>query len=278
MSLTIHSKIVDLDHLIPKVVDSEQVESDISNLIPWVYQHSDTADEDNALNWPTEHNKFNLFFTELVSYRAELEAYTASSDDDTGTGTGTGTGTKCLLLRKLVEEVYLGLDMEGQKRKVKFTTSAQDIKYTIGGTRYVSRLEGAANIIDPGGHSLPIIAFTGSFPNQTRAEFLIETFSSMLAQLTQKLEQKTEFHDQEVFVVVFNGFDFHIARGFFPKDVIGRVRAEGFSGNEIQLEFTRGFRLWEKGNWSDAARGVGRRVAIPGSSRLPPARCYLYTS
>ena len=87
----------------------------------------------------------------------------------------------------------------------------------------------------------------------------MEMFSAMLARLTQNLGQKTEFQDQEVFVAGFHGPCFHLVRGFFTKDLLARVQAEGYLDTEVvELEFTRGYHLWAKGDWLDATRGLTR--------------------
>ncbi|BCR85706.1 uncharacterized protein ACHE_21164A [Aspergillus chevalieri] len=51
MSTTIQSRIVDLDGLIPRIIDIER-EDDVENLIPWVFQHIDNAQGIDPENWP----------------------------------------------------------------------------------------------------------------------------------------------------------------------------------------------------------------------------------
>ncbi|RAL04445.1 uncharacterized protein BO80DRAFT_452535 [Aspergillus ibericus CBS 121593] len=276
MSVTIHSKVVELDHLIPRVVDHDREDSDVENLIPWVFQQSDTADEgDSTFSWPDGDTNFHLFFNELSSYRAELEAYgvyhaskrTITMPRKSWRIAGRERfryfiNSQCILSRLLLEGIYLSLDdvqAWNLDCKVRFTTSPREVKYTIGGTRYVTRLEGAA-VIGPRDQYLPIITFTGWFPGQTWEQYLIEILSAMLGQMTQNLDiLKTGFQDREVFVVGFHGPYLHIVRGFFPKDLIARVHAEGYAGNEVfHLEFTRGYYLWSKGDWLDATRALTR--------------------
>ncbi|KAE8329121.1 hypothetical protein BDV39DRAFT_172579 [Aspergillus sergii] len=294
MSVTIHSKITDIDSLIPRVVDCETEDKDVDRLIPCVFKESGIADEERILDWPQEHFAFRFFFCELYSYRTELEAYGLLKDNTGISNILTPSETiiiprkswkvstrdhsslfihaQCSMSRVLMGSIYDNLEgIKEQGPRVQFMSSTRELKYTIGGDRYKTRVEGAA-IVGPRAQYLPILSFTGWFEHQTWNEFLIETFSTMLGQLTRNLSiLHTGFADQEVFIVGFHGPHLHIARGYFPKDLIRRVHAEGYSENEtFSLEFTRGYNLWLKEDWLEAIRALARlfRYLLSGKAKV----------
>ncbi|KAE8357535.1 hypothetical protein BDV27DRAFT_170446 [Aspergillus caelatus] len=269
MSVTIHSKITDIDSLIPRVVDCE-----------------------------TEDCRFKSFFYELYNFHVELEVCgpvknNTSSDtliSNILTASETITIPKksweiatreysrpliraqCSMTRVLMENIYFNLEgIKEQGPRVQFMSSPRGLKYTIGGNRYRTRVEGAA-IVGPRTQYLPIISFTGGLENQTWDEFLIETYSAMLGQLTRNLSiLQTGFEDQEVFIIGFHGPYLHIARGYFPKGLITRVHAEGYSENETKsLNFTRGYNLCFKEDWLEAIRALSRllRYIISGKAKV----------
>ncbi|PLB52054.1 hypothetical protein P170DRAFT_377519 [Aspergillus steynii IBT 23096] len=293
MSVTINSKVVELDDLIPKVVDRECEDEDVERLIPWVFQHSDIVDGDCLESGPKEGCEFQPLFYHLQSYRCELQA---NDSDDTGISNifvpsetitlprkswrmpGREQFThfindQCTITKLLLQSIYLSLDhdVKAPDPKVEFTTAARDLKYTIGGSRYATRLEGAV-LAGPRAQYMPMIAFTGWFIGQTWNAFLMETFSAMLGQLTRNLSLlQTGFEDQEVFIVGFYGPYLHIARGFFTKDRISRVHAEGnFDQGPVSLQFTRGYDLFLKEDWLEATRALTRllRYLHSGKSRV----------
>jgi hypothetical protein len=112
------------------------------------------------------------------------------------------------------------------------------------------------------------------FKGQTWSEFLMETLSVMLGQLTinigaQRADEDSQ--DQEVFVVGFHGFYFHVAHGFFTKTLVSRVHAKGCSENEsFSLRFTQGYNLWLKEDWLEATRALARlfRYLLSGRAKV----------
>lgn len=94
MSATVQTRVVDLDQLLPRILSQDlegislspllselafhhlmydfSEEKDIENLIPWVYRHSNIADEDDQYDWPSEDSKFKLLFEEFSHYQNAL--------------------------------------------------------------------------------------------------------------------------------------------------------------------------------------------------------------
>ncbi|KAH8425241.1 uncharacterized protein LDX57_002997 [Aspergillus melleus] len=244
-------------------------------------------------HWPEEDCKFNAFFNNLYSYRDELE-------DNVLNHTGISralvpnetinlprkswkvsereyfrhfVGSQSSTIRLLIQTIYwnlAGIKEEGPI--LRFTHSGLTFRYTIGGKQYASRAEGAASVGQPA-QRLPILCFTGWFEEQSWSE-LMETVSIMLGQLTKNLSVQRSgegIQDQEVFVVGFHGFHFHIARAWFTKSQISRVHAKGCSENEIlNLEFTRGYNLCLKQDWLEATHALARllRYLLSGRARV----------
>ena len=100
----------------------------------------------------------------------------------------------------------------------------------------------------------------------------------MLGQLTKNLSiLDTGFQDQEVFILGFHGPYIHIARGFFTKDLISRVYAQGhFDQEPINLQFTRSYDLFLKEDWLEATRVLTRliRYLLSGTARVGAVQKY----
>ncbi|KAE8134962.1 hypothetical protein BDV38DRAFT_273173 [Aspergillus pseudotamarii] len=150
---------------------------------------------------------------------------------------------QCSMTRVLMENFYFNLEVSKSKGPG-FMASPRELKYTIGGNRYRTRVEGAA-IVEPRAQYLPIISFTGGLENQTWNEFLTRNLSIL----------RTGFEDQEVFIV----------------GLITRVHAEGYSEHEaFSLKFTRGYNLCFMEDWLDAIRVLSRliRYIISGKAKV----------
>ncbi|KAB8227878.1 uncharacterized protein BDW43DRAFT_304273 [Aspergillus alliaceus] len=261
MSVTINSNVVGLDGMIPRIIDREREDEDVERLVPWVFQHSDIVDEDRILCGPKEDCKFGSVFYYLLSYRCNLQG---NAFDDTGISNvfvPSETITlprkswhipgrepskylihdQCTISKMLIETIYVNLsNVKEQDPKVEFTTHGHELRYTIGG--------------------------------QTWNGLLRETFSTMLGQLTKNLSiLDTGFQDQEVFIVGFHGPYLHIARGFFAKDLISRVYAQGhFDQEPVSLQFTRSYNLFLKEDWLEVTRVLTRllRYLLSGKSKV----------
>ncbi|KAE8154282.1 hypothetical protein BDV25DRAFT_126582 [Aspergillus avenaceus] len=296
MSVTIHSQIIDYDSLIPRIVDDESEGDETSSL---GFKHSDIADENGTHHWPEDDCEFELSFTYLYSHGADLEAYEGIEGNNL-TDTGVShvlvssetitlprkswkipgreqhryfINSQCTVTRLLIETIYLNLeDVKKKDLNLQFITTPRDFRYTIGGTRYASRLEGAA-IVGPRAKYMPVISFTGVLVcGKSLNGFPVETFSAMLGQLAQNLRNlSAAFQDQDVFVVGFHGSYLHIARGLFSKDLITRVLAQERLAHEpVGLELTRGYNLCFKKDWLEATQALSRllRYLLSGKSNV----------
>lgn len=59
----------------------------MERLIPWVFRHRDTADQDCVIDWPDGDHRFSFLFDDLTSYYSELEDWRVnegSGADGTG--------------------------------------------------------------------------------------------------------------------------------------------------------------------------------------------------
>jgi hypothetical protein len=56
----------------------------VEHLIPWVYRHATSADEDNVLNWPKNDPKFSSLFDDLPSYCVDLKKWQVSGECKSG--------------------------------------------------------------------------------------------------------------------------------------------------------------------------------------------------
>ncbi|KAE8409150.1 hypothetical protein BDV37DRAFT_267905 [Aspergillus pseudonomiae] len=288
MSVTVSSKLVELDNLIPRVVDRECE----------VFEHSDIVDEERLVSGPEEDCKFHQFLYNLFSYRYELQESAIDTTEISNIFVPSQAITlptkswrisgrepskylirdQCIISSLLMGAICCNLNnVKEQHLKIGFTTRGRELRYTIGGKRYAARPEGAA-VVGPRAEYLPIISFTGWFPGQTWSELLIETFSAMLGQLTKNLSiLDTGFQDQEVFILGFHGPYIHIARGFFTKDLISRVYAQGhFDQEPINLQFTRSYDLFLKEDWLEATRVLTRliRYLLSGTARVGAVQKY----
>ncbi|RAL03878.1 uncharacterized protein BO80DRAFT_273401 [Aspergillus ibericus CBS 121593] len=177
MSATIHSRVVDVDRLIPRVVSHDREERDVENLLPWIFKHTEIAEEEYLEDWPDGSNRLTFFFNELVSYYADfdprgpdLAAMPMREDIVLPRKSWSGSDrdrarslikTQGMLLRLLMQTVYERLEsVVKQEVEIRFPISASTVKYVIGGKQYGSRPEGEITV-GPRDERLPIISYTG---------------------------------------------------------------------------------------------------------------------
>ncbi|PWY83803.1 hypothetical protein BO94DRAFT_536478 [Aspergillus sclerotioniger CBS 115572] len=152
-----------------------------------------------------------------------------------------------LMLRTLMETIYLKLKMGGITPRLYFPVTRYKQVYFIGGRKYVARPDCAA-MVRVHDEYVPVLSFTGWFLEQTWSEFLGEIMSVMLGQLAHNL--KLGLQDQEMFVLGCFKRQIFIARGLFTKDQISRVHSKGFAEDEsFRLELTQGYDLSTKESW-----------------------------
>ncbi|KAI9043423.1 uncharacterized protein KD926_003574 [Aspergillus affinis] len=270
MSVTICSEIIGIDALIPNISGRDREDKDVQGLIPWVFKQSESADENDTSHWPKGDRIFNAFFNDLYSYRDELEDNVLNH---TGISRVLVANETIDLPRKnwRVSEREYFRHFEGPI--LRFTCSGLKFRYTMGGKQYASRAEGAAFVGQPA-QRLPVLSFTGWYEGQTWNEFLMETVSIMLGQLTKSLEVQRSsegVQGQEVFVAGFHGFHCHIACAWFAESLISRVHAKGCSENEVlNLQFTRGYNLCLKEDWLETTRALTRllRYLLSGRAKV----------
>ncbi|KAK2745622.1 hypothetical protein FQN55_006113, partial [Onygenales sp. PD_40] len=176
---TIHSKIVDLDELIPRAIDAEQEDSDVEKLMPWAFRDSDIAPYNCETFWPAGQTRFKSLFGDLPSYRDSLERWRADhlhEPDLCETGI-----TRALrrvetitlprknwevvenqnwlsefiqcegwMLQKLLQDVYdwLGLAVP-EGLRIYCPSGKPTLKYVIGGKKFASRYQGAVTVGPP---------------------------------------------------------------------------------------------------------------------------------
>ncbi|KAE8158337.1 hypothetical protein BDV40DRAFT_291863 [Aspergillus tamarii] len=245
MSVTIHSKGIGIGRLIPRVIYYETEDSNVAN-------------KACTFNWPGIDCKFNFFLYELYNFHVELEVYGPKSwKIATREYSRSFTRAQCSMSRVLMENIHFNLEcLKEQGPRVQFMTSPRELKYTIGGNRYRTRVEGAA-IVGPRAQYLPIISFTGTWN-----EFLMETYCTMLGQLTRNLSiLQTGFEDQEVFIVGFHRPYLHITHRYFPEGLITRA---------FSLKFTPGYNLCFKEDWLEVICVLSRllRYIISGKVKV----------
>ncbi|GKZ49344.1 hypothetical protein AbraIFM66951_001748 [Aspergillus brasiliensis] len=71
MSIVINSEVVELDSLVPRVVDCEREDEDVEKFIPWIFRHTDLVDWDCTQGWPKDDFLFQALFAKLVDYIEE---------------------------------------------------------------------------------------------------------------------------------------------------------------------------------------------------------------
>ncbi|PYI33482.1 hypothetical protein BP00DRAFT_338723 [Aspergillus indologenus CBS 114.80] len=296
MSATIVARVVPLDALIPRVLDVRCEERDMETLTPWVFRHTNLAQEDCLDSWPDEDLTSSLLFDELFSYQSTIRAR-SSQQDERGIERALRpsanitlplknwevkdrydhlafTRSQGMILRILMKTVYASLDgVRKQDPEVRFAIYAPKRKFVIGGTQYSARSEGEVTV-GPRGRSIPIISYTGWWIGQTWDEFLQETLGVMLGQLAQNIgvwKDDRLPQEEEVFVVGFHGYGIHIARGVFARDAVTRVHSRGFSADErFEVEFTRSYNLCRKEEWNGAMRALTRlfRYLLSGDAKV----------
>ncbi|RAK81449.1 uncharacterized protein BO72DRAFT_474623 [Aspergillus fijiensis CBS 313.89] len=296
MSATILSRIVSLDTLIPRVVDIGREERDVETLTPWVFKHTNIAQEDCLDSWPNEDLTSSMLFDEFFSYHSTIRSRSSLQDErriESALTPSAGitlplknwevkaahdhlefTRSQGMILRMLMKTVYASLDgVRKQDPEVLFSIHASKLRYVIGGTQYSARSEGEMTV-GPRGRGIPIISYTGWWIGQAWDEFLQETLSVMLGQLAQNLgvgKDDSLSEDQEVFLVGFHGYGIQIARGAFTRDAVTRVHSRGCSGDEtFEVHFTRGYNLCQKREWDDAMRALTRlfRYLLGGGAKV----------
>ncbi|OGM49519.1 hypothetical protein ABOM_001648, partial [Aspergillus bombycis] len=271
-------------------------EKDVEKLIPWVFQYSDTAEEDCTMSWPEVEYKFRHFFDEVSSYCAELKGQESSGTGVASVLRASETVTlltknwkvsereyfkhfirwQGVMLGMLMKTIYFSLGIKTQDPNIQFALLGLKLKYVIGGKQFIARAEGAATV-----DGLPIISYTGWFRKQTWSEFLGETLSVMLGQLAKNLSMQTGgagSREQEVFVIGFHGLYLHIARGLFTASMISRVHSKGCSENEVfELKFTQGYNLCSKKDWLEATRALSRlyRYLLSGKAKVGAIQAYM---
>ncbi|OOF93887.1 hypothetical protein ASPCADRAFT_132229 [Aspergillus carbonarius ITEM 5010] len=287
MSEIVCSRIVDLDWLIPRLLDTDAENNDIERLTPWVFEHSQVASYESFGDWPKERTEFRDVFYRLCMqtyFEAEEAGALADALKSTETVTLPRKNWKAprradfadsmrwqgLFLSSLIEAIYHNLSevLDGGP-ELHFPVSKFQQEYVIGGQRYSSSPDGAA-IVGLPEVRIPVISFVGCYEKETWNEFLGEIVSIMLGQLAKNIDS-AGLQDQEVFAVGLYGRCIYIARGYFTSDLIARVHSKGCSENEmVNLDFTRSYDLRLKEDWLEAARGLTRllRYLLSGTARL----------
>ncbi|PWY77314.1 hypothetical protein BO94DRAFT_559178 [Aspergillus sclerotioniger CBS 115572] len=285
MSATIYSHIVDLDQLIPRMVDIDEESND--TLTPWVFEHSRIADYESFDDRPKERTQFKDVLYRLCM-QTFFEADEAGALVDALKPAETVTlprknwqtprreyFTDSMMLQgafvsSFVETIYYNLrDIMDGGPELHFPVSKFRQEYVIGGQRYASRLDGAAVVGLPEAR-IPVISFVGYYEKETWTEFLREIVSIMLGQLAKNID-RAGLQTQEVFAVGLYGRCIYIARGYFTSDLIACVHTKGCSENErVDLQFTRSYDLRLKEDWMEAIRGFTRllRYLVSGTAKV----------
>ncbi|KAH8434850.1 uncharacterized protein LDX57_012481 [Aspergillus melleus] len=284
MSVTVHSEVIDLDEMIPRMISVECEDKDVERLIPWVFSEFSKVNDHEpwTARWPTKHTMFRSFFYRLRQYMNEFHGWTDRHYPGVIQTTETITLPKMYwkaptrelfsnhmwlqgrALNLLMETTYSVLEREKKVLpSLKFPHSACRQTYFVGGERYFSRPEGAV-YFGRRNRLVPIISYVGWFKDQTWGEYLGETLSAMLGQLARNI--RNPVRDQEVFVVGLYGPYFYIARGFFAAATIVRVHTKGCSDDETtELKFTRNYDLRQKAGWMAAMRALTRLFRSAGN-------------
>ncbi|PYI08045.1 hypothetical protein BO78DRAFT_417063 [Aspergillus sclerotiicarbonarius CBS 121057] len=217
MSVTICSEIVEINALIPRAVHHECE----------VFQNTDVVgqNEECDIDWPRSDSKLRSLFHELGDYSSDLsDAFKARKSIKLPRKNRQLPERKpfssfmqlqsSILKTPMTTLYYNRKGIREHSPQVKFKSEMIQ-KYTIGCQQFSCKSEGAA-IVMCQGKPVPIIFFTGWFEGQTWYQFLMEILSIMLGKLArnitlQRPQHNARLHDQEVFVVGFYGFYFHIA-------------------------------------------------------------------
>ncbi|PYH35142.1 uncharacterized protein BO87DRAFT_434791 [Aspergillus neoniger CBS 115656] len=280
MSATVQTRVVDLDQLIPRVV-----KKDIENLIPWVYSHSNIADEDDQYDLSLEEYDIRRLFQMLWDYQHAL-----ASDALSLVGPITAKVKivlprknwkvaqprtfylQSLMLHTLLMIVHANVEKSrARDMEVWMPNMISSSKYVIGRQKYAS-MPLAHLTVGPRKEERPIISCPTWREGQPWDQFTAEVLSVMLGQLANNIRIRGQrLQDQEVFVVGFYGPNIYIARGYFPVETIKRVHAKGCSDDEhLELKFTRGYDPCRKDDWLEAIRALSRlfRYLMSGSAKV----------
>ncbi|PGH04879.1 hypothetical protein AJ79_06964 [Helicocarpus griseus UAMH5409] len=224
-------KIVDLDELIPRVVDRDQEDRDVKKLVPWAFHDGDIATYNCETFCPAERAMFRSLFYSLPDYRSRLEEWKADNRHkpnlcETDITEILRQPETISLPRKNWNDVYDWVDLSvPEGLRILCRSGRPPLKYWIGGKGFASKYQGAVTVGPPGSR-VPIITYTAWWEGQTLKEFLAETVSVMLGQLAANLRVCGGLCDQEVFVAGFHGELFHVSRGFFCSDVVSKCPDE----------------------------------------------------
>ncbi|PYI02931.1 hypothetical protein BO78DRAFT_324077 [Aspergillus sclerotiicarbonarius CBS 121057] len=298
MSAAIHTQIVNTDAFFPSVIQPRDKGKHTQELTPWIFEHADFADLDCIERWPRDPIKFKEFFHLFNSHVSETNLFDASLAEpdilaayfpervetvtlptkswkySTRENFAELMRLQGMMLRTLIETIYLRLKMADSTPRLHFPVSRYKQVYFIGGRKYTARPDGAV-MIRLQNQYVPVLSFTGWFQEQTWSEFLGEILSIMLGQLAHNI--KLGLQDQEIFVLGSFKRQIFIARGFFTKDQISRAHAKGFSASEkFHLALTRGYELSNKDDWYEAMqRLVGLlRYLVSGNARVGGLQTY----
>ncbi|PGH20430.1 hypothetical protein AJ80_03576 [Polytolypa hystricis UAMH7299] len=277
---TIHARIVDLDELIPRVINAEQEDRDVEKLMPWAFRDGDIAPYNCETFWPAGRNRFRSLFSDLPSYHNRLKQWQADhrhEPDLCETGITRALrqfetitlprknwnvaedqtlSSKFIhdqgrMLQKLLQDAYDWLDLSVPKGlRVYCPSGKPKLKYVIGGEKFASRYQGAVTVGPPG---------LRWWEGQTWKEFLTETVSVMLGQLAANLKVYDSLCDQRGFC------------GWLPRDVVSRVQMKGCSESEVfELKFTPGYDLCLRQDWVEAVRVLSRlfRYLLSGNANV----------
>ncbi|GLA65550.1 hypothetical protein AtubIFM54640_007733 [Aspergillus tubingensis] len=286
MSATVQTRVVDLDQLLPRILSQDlEEEKDIENLIPWVYRHSNIADEDDQYDWPSEDSKFKLLFEEFSHYQNALAPGALSLAGPTTAKVKIVLPRKnwkvarprkyhsqSFILHILLWTVHAYLERSREpKLEVWVPNLISSSKYVIGRQKYAS-MPLAHVTVGPLTEGRPIISCPTWREGLPWDQFTAEVLSVMLGQLANNIRIRDQkLQDQEVFVVGFYGPHIYIARGYFPVETIKRVHAKGCSDDEhLELKFTRGYDPCRKYDWMEAMRALSRlfRYLRSGSAKV----------
>ncbi|XRM40877.1 hypothetical protein ABZX51_004179 [Aspergillus tubingensis] len=283
MSATVQTRVVDLDELIPRVVSQDLEEKDIENLIPWVYSHSNIADEDDQYDLSLEEYDIRRLFQMFWDYQNALASNARSlvgpitakvkivlPRKNWKVAQPRTSYLQSLMLHTLLMIVPANVE-KSRKRDMEIWTPnvISSSKYMIGRQKYASMPLAHLTV---GPRREPIISCPTWREGQPWDQFTAEVLSVMLGQLADNIRIRGQrLQDQEVFVVGFYGPHIYIARGYFPVETIKRVHAKGCSDDEhLELKFTRGYDPCRKDDWLEAIRALSRlfRYLMSGSAKV----------
>ncbi|KAE8151842.1 hypothetical protein BDV25DRAFT_138440 [Aspergillus avenaceus] len=303
MAATVHSRIVDLDELIPRPADTKREDKDVQDLIPWVFQEHNVARMDCMQDWSRDDGRFKGLFADLPTYGARIRTWRMTEGRDACSTRMTEnlqptavvtipqqnwsvSGQQVMgrllqyqrpMLINLIASVYMELeDVAIQLPRLRFPPISSRMKYYIGKKEYGAIPQGRV-IVNLWDYALPILSYTAWWEGQTWNEFIGETLTIMIGQLSESLRM-LGVNGEEVFVVGFHGKNFHIARGFFSRELITRAYLKGCSpADEVELHFSRGYNLCLKEDWMEATRALSRliRYLLSGEAKLTALGSFL---